>query len=243
MKTSTYTVNGLTCEACVKTVSENVSVLPGVKAVKVDLNNKTIAIQAARNVEHDEVVAALQALPKYQVSAFSKTTDPVPISPASQDPFYKIYKPLMVIFTYILGASFAFQIKLGHFDPHIFKDHLMAGFFIGFSFFKFLDLKKFSESFSGYDPLAQRWPTYGYIYPFIELILGILFIAGKALSFANGLTVIVLTITTFGVYKRLQSKSQFQCACLGTAFNLPLSNITIAENVVMILMAVYSLVS
>jgi hypothetical protein len=117
----------------------------------------------------------------------------------------------------------------------------MAGFFIGFSFFKFLDLKAFSDSFSSYDPIAQRFPKYGYIYPLIELLIGLLFITGKALIIANALTLIVLSITTYGVFKRLQTKSDFQCACLGTTFNLPLSNVTIAENIVMILMSMYGL--
>ena len=135
----------------------------------------------------------------------------------------------------------AYQVSLGSFNSHLFMNHIMAGFFIGLSFFKFLDLKAFAESFSSYDPIAQRWLSYGYIYPFIELILGLLFIAGKFLLIANSATVIVLTLTTYGVYKRLQSKSSFQCACLGTTFNLPLSNVTIAENLIMIVMSLYSI--
>jgi hypothetical protein len=45
-------------------------------------------------------------------------------------------------------------------------------------------LKTYRQSFSGYDPLAQKWLFYAYIYPFIELFLGFLFIAGKALPLA-----------------------------------------------------------
>ena len=58
---------------------------------------------------------------------------------------------------------------------------------------------------------------------------------------ANALSVIVLSITTYGIFKKLQTKSNFQCASLGTTFNLPLSNVTIAENIVMILMSMYGL--
>lgn len=231
----------MTCQACVKTITEKVSALPDVKAVTVDLNKKTVEVQAVKKIELNTVVSALHDLPKYQV--FLENTSPATAAvTAPQETFYKTYKPLIIIFVYILAASMAFQVYLGQFNPHTFKDHLMAGFFIVLSFFKFLDLKAFSVSFSGYDPLAQRWQPYGRIYPFVELALGLLFVAGKALPLANALTIVVLTTTTFGVYKRLQSKSQFQCACLGTTFNLPLSNVTIAENVVMILMAAYSLI-
>jgi hypothetical protein len=118
----------------------------------------------------------------------------------------------------------------------------MAGFFLGLSFFKFLNLKAFSESFSSYDPIAQRFLNYGLVYPFIEFILGLMFISGKVLMIANAITIFILVVTTIGVVKKLQSKSQFQCACLGTTFSLPLSSVTVFENALMIMMAVYSLV-
>ena len=242
METSTFTVNGMTCEACVKMINEKVSALPDVKAVKVDLNKKSVEIQADKKVELTAVASALQTLPKYQVSVFPETKSPTTAATVNQDTFYKTYKPLIIIFAFILASSFAFQLKLGQFDLHMFKDHLMAGFFIGLSFFKFLDLKAFSESFSSYDPIAQKYQGYGTVYPFIELILGLLFVSGKFLLVANLTTIFVLSLTTYGVYLRLQSKSKFQCACLGTTFNLPLSNVTLAENVAMILMAASGLV-
>ena len=116
-------------------------------------------------------------------------------------------------------------------------NHLMAGFFIGLSFFKFLDLKSFATAFANYDPIAKKWKPYGAIYPFVELTLGFLFIADKFLNFANVMTIVVLTATTIGVYNKIKSKSNFQCACLGAGFNLPLSNVTIFENLAMVAMA------
>ena len=121
-------------------------------------------------------------------------------------------------------------------------NHLMAGFFISLSFFKFLDLKAFAESFAAYDPIAKRWMQYAYAYPFIELALGLMFIGHFALRPANVLTILILSFTTFGVYQKLRKKSSFQCACLGTSFNLPLSNVTIAENLAMISMAILGLI-
>ena len=52
----------------------------------------------------------------------------------------------------------------------------MGLFYIVFSFFKFLDLKGFPESFKMYDPVAKVVPIYGWLYPFIELALGLLFL-------------------------------------------------------------------
>lgn len=232
MESSTFTIEGMTCQSCVKTIKESIASLTNIGGVDVSLEKKTVEITANRKIGLSEVTSALATSPKYKVSD---------ITELKKESLLKIYKPLITIFSFILLASLAYQVSTGTFHSHIFMNHLMAGFFLGLSFFKFLDLKSFAESFSGYDPLGQRWLNYGFIYPFIELGLGLMFIAQVALNIANLLTIIVLTITTFGVYRRLQSKSKFQCACLGTAFKLPLSNVTIAENITMIAMAIYGL--
>ncbi len=236
-----YFIDGMTCQSCVKTITEHISDIDGVLFAKVNLENKEVQIGADRNISLEQVSAALIDLPKYAVKNVKTNINLVKPSTQFEVSLLKTYKPLIIVFAFIFLVSLAYQVSLGAFNIHLFMNHIMAGFFIGLSFFKFLDLKAFAESFSGYDPVAQRWLNYGYVYPLVELLLGLLFIAGKALIFANAVTTIVLTLTTYGVYKRLQSKSAFQCACLGTSFNLPLSNVTIAENLVMIAMGAYSL--
>ena len=229
----------MTCEACVKTITEKMYGISDIESVAVSLQHKNILISANRNVKLSEVQNVIIDLPKYKV--FDLPVNSLGTAPDKNFSIFKTYKPLIIIFFFIILTSLAHQLSLGLFNANLFMNHLMAGFFIGFSFFKFLDLKAFSDSFSGYDPIAQRFSNYGYIYPLIELLLGLLFIAGKALIIANALSVIVLSITTYGIFKKLQTKSNFQCACLGTTFNLPLSNVTIAENIVMILMSMYGL--
>ena len=54
-------------------------------------------------------------------------------------------------------------------------------------------------SFRMYDPLAKQAPIYGYIYPFIEVLLGMMFLIRFEVNIALILTVIVLGITTIGV--------------------------------------------
>lgn len=239
---SKYGINGMTCESCVQTITDKILKIPDVSSVKVSLKDKTADIISNRKVELSEVRKALSENTKYSVNEY-KPAPPLSTVTKNEDTqsILKTYKPLITVFAFILLTSFAYQLSLGKFDAHLFMNHIMAGFFIGLSFFKFLDLKAFAESFSSYDPIAQRWLNYGYLYPFIELALGLLFVSSKILWLANAGTVIVLSVTTYGVYKRLQSKSTFQCACLGTTFSLPLSNVTIAENVMMVAMASYSL--
>jgi hypothetical protein len=50
-------------------------------------------------------------------------------------------------------------------------------------------------------------------------------------------TLIILGITTIGVVKTLLNKKSIQCACLGTALKLPMTEATFIENSIMIIMA------
>jgi len=113
----------------------------------------------------------------------------------------------------------------------------MAGFFIAFSFFKFLNLSGFANSFAMYDIIAIKWKEFGYIYPFIELILGISYLLSSNLFTTNFITIIVLGTGTIGVVKSNLSQQKIKCACLGDIFNLPMSKVTIIENLTMIIMA------
>ncbi len=114
----------------------------------------------------------------------------------------------------------------------------MGLFYIVFGFFKMLDITGFAVSFSMYDPVAKKIPIYGKIYPFIETVLGLLFLLRFEIKIALVLTVFILGITTIGVTKTLLSKTSIRCACLGTALKLPMTEATFIENAIMILMAI-----
>jgi hypothetical protein len=113
----------------------------------------------------------------------------------------------------------------------------MAGFFIIFSFFKIININSFAQAYSTYDLIAQQWYSYGYIYPFIELSLGIAYIMRFHLEIAHWITFVLMIISSAGVYKALQEKRELDCACLGTVFKLPMTYVTLAEDILMGLMA------
>jgi hypothetical protein len=121
-------------------------------------------------------------------------------------------------------------------------EHFMGGFFLAFSYFKLLDVPAFASSYASYDIIARRWLGYGYIYPFIELALGLLFITGFAPFFTNAATLAVMGISTIGVIISLAQKRKFQCACMGAVFNLPMSTITLIEDLLMVAMSAAMLV-
>ena len=117
----------------------------------------------------------------------------------------------------------------------------MGLFYIVFSFFKFLDYTGFPDSFRMYDPLAKVLPAYGWVYPFIETALGLMFLMRFELNIALVATIVILGITTIGVTRSLFSKKTIKCACLGTALNLPMTEATFIENTIMLVMAVWML--
>ncbi|CEH00581.1 heavy-metal-associated domain-containing protein [Propionibacterium freudenreichii] len=65
---SKYVVTGMTCGHCVNHVTEEVSALPGVRKVKVKLDDGSMAITSAEPIDFDAIKAAVtQAGEDYQV--------------------------------------------------------------------------------------------------------------------------------------------------------------------------------
>ncbi|MEL6944071.1 MAG: MauE/DoxX family redox-associated membrane protein, partial [Bacteroidota bacterium] len=147
-------------------------------------------------------------------------------------------KPLLMIVAFIAGVSSLAQYPFDDFSAMLWMRHFMAGFFIVFSFFKLLNLEGFVNSYQMYDIVAERWRGWGYLYPFIELALGILYLINIAPTFTNWTTVLVLGISSIGVIKSNLDNRKIKCACLGDVFNLPMSTVTIVEDLTMVAMAI-----
>ena len=47
-----------------------------------------------------------------------------------------------------------------------------------------------------------------------------------------------MSFSAIGVIRAVVGRTQIQCACLGTVFNLPMSTVTIVEDVGMVVMAI-----
>ncbi|MCU1615879.1 MAG: copZ2 [Frankiales bacterium] len=60
MTTATYTVTGMTCEHCVRSVSEELGALPGVTGVEVDLASGGLTLTSQAPVPDADVRAAVE---------------------------------------------------------------------------------------------------------------------------------------------------------------------------------------
>ena len=235
----TYKIEGMTCNGCVASVTNKLNKIDGVKSVTVSLDKEEAEIEMNGHIPTDVFQNTL--LPKYKISEktetniFSSTTT---YNDEKKTDLQQLY-PLFLIFFYISGASILLNIN--SWSSEGFMLDFMGLFYIVFSFFKMLGLKGFPESFKMYDPLAKIIPAYGWVYPFIETALGLMFLFRFKIHIALVITLIVLGITTIGVTKSLLDKKSIQCACLGTALKLPMTKATFIENSIMIIMSVIML--
>ncbi len=58
--TQTWTVSGMTCDHCVRSVTEEVEALPGVRRVAVRLDDGALHVEADPPVSADDVRAAVE---------------------------------------------------------------------------------------------------------------------------------------------------------------------------------------
>ncbi|MGA0957195.1 MAG: heavy-metal-associated domain-containing protein [Flavobacteriaceae bacterium] len=226
-------ISGMTCEGCKSSVENKLGLIDGVDDVQVDLARGEVVIYSKDPVSFSLVKEILPA--KYSLineEDLNLDTNGDLIIKASK---IKQLKPLFIILGYIFIASILLNYENWN-SSNAMLD-FMGLFYVIFSFFKILDIKGFSMSFSMYDPLAKQAPIYGYIYPFIEVLLGMMFLIRFEVNIALMLTVIVLGITTIGVTQTLINKRSIKCACLGTTLNLPMTEATFIENALMIIMA------
>lgn len=224
-----YHIQGMTCEGCAASVRESLLALPDVVGVDVSLEMHQAKINSNKPLFVEDLARALS--PKYQIQ-------PAHIMGANvlqEKSKLAQLKPLFLIFLFIGVATFLLNYKDSTIGAAMYD--FMGLFFVVFSFFKLLDLKGFPASFAMYDPLAKALPAYGWVYPFIELALGVMFLMRIELPVVLIITLVILSITTIGVVKSLLSKNKIKCACLGTALDLPMTEATLIENTIMIIMA------
>lgn len=237
--THTYNVTGMTCKGCKAAVENSLSALPNVSEVNVNLNTEIATIKMKSHIALETLQDAISD--KYKISEQKETNvfNTVSRNDDAQANDLKQLFPLFLILGYILVASTL--LNKSTWNLQNFMLDFMGLFYIVFSFFKLLDLKGFPQSFRMYDPLAKAIPAYGWVYPFIEVALGLMFLMRFQINVALVVTLIVLGITTVGVTKTLFNKKSIQCACLGTALKLPMTKATFIENSIMIIMAIVML--
>lgn len=230
--TQDFSVRGMTCEGCVAQVSNHLKSLEGTELVMVDLKAEKATISANRQLTLEEIQAKLPE--KYTVTDSIIPTHLLQDDPTATSKWRQL-RPLILVFGYLIGGTVLMNATAWNTKDAMLD--FMGLFYMVFSFFKLLDVKGFAKSFQMYDPLAKLLPVYGWVYPFLELVLGLFFLTHFQITLSLWATLLILGSTTLGVGQVLLDKKTIRCACLGTTMNLPMTEATFIENAIMLVMA------
>lgn len=145
------------------------------------------------------------------------------------------YQPVLVI----AGASVLGGLAMAAASGQLL--HVMHGamglFLFQLALLKLVDIGGFAAAFARYDVVANAWSPYGYVYPFIELALALLYLSGAWPVLTYTATVAVMGAGSIGVVRSLWRGDKVKCACVGSKIDVPLGAISVIENVGMAAMA------
>ncbi|HEX4877515.1 MAG TPA: MauE/DoxX family redox-associated membrane protein [Chitinophagaceae bacterium] len=240
--THLYQIEGMSCQSCIAKVKSELLKLGEITEAEVQLVFPQARLTMSSHVSLSTLQNAIAKAGDYKITGIGD----IPVSAAGADQgknWLKIYKPLLLVFAFISMVATLVSFRDGEFHAMHWMHNFMGGFFIAFSFFKFLDLKGFADSYSSYDLLAKNVYSYGLIYPFIELGLGLAYISYREPLVTSVVTVVVMGFSSMGVIQAVMNKRKIRCACLGAVFNLPMSTVTIVEDLLMVVMGIVMIVA
>ena len=245
-------ISGMRCNACSAKVHSALLSIREIESVEVHHQLNSASISVREPLEAERVQLALGQAGDFtlaemrfegsssahagNVTLTTGESDFSPEEPRSQSLF-----PLFLIVGYISFATVLVAWSTFDWSVGSMMRHFMAGFFLVFSFFKLLDAPGFASAFKMYDPMAKFIPGWAWIYPYVELLLGVAYLMSWQPFVTNAITFVLMSVGGVGVLQSLQQKRTIRCACLGTALNLPMTKVTLVENGTMALMAAFML--
>ncbi len=243
-----YDLEGMHCNACVQKVGAALRAVDGVTGATVTLDPPRAEVVMDRHVPTPRLAGAVAESGGYTLHeaaaaatdarAEAQTATPADGADAPAESLY----PLILIVGYLLGTVLLIRWAAADATWTDTMRHFMAGFFLVFSFFKLLDPAGFVSAYRGYDLLARRSAAWAWAYPYVELALGIAYLLNLAPIAVNFTTLVIMLIGAAGVLKALLDRRAIRCACLGTALNLPMTTVTLVEDLTMAVMAAAMLV-
>lgn len=238
MTTTLRLKTNLNCQSCVATVTPHLNAEPAISRWHVDTSTPDKVLTAEGERLAQETVRAAVARAGFQVlGTLPAPADNLGGTIEAPRSVAVTYYPLLLLIAFLVGVVAIAEFRAGTFDWARAMPNFMGAFFVTFAFFKLLDVRGFADSYRMYDVVARQVPAYGYVYPFIELLLGIAYLSNFQPFATNLATLIVMAVSSVGVVQSLIEKKKIRCACLGTVFNLPMSTVTVIEDTSMVLMA------
>lgn len=158
---------------------------------------------------------------------------------------YKLsdFLPLITVLSVITAFTLLRQ-WLGGWQIDRAMTDFMGSFFIVFGVFKLLNWHGFAKAYQEYDIIAKRSVAYAYAYPVLEIALGSAYfmtLSSQHFFLVNLAAFILMVVSSIGVALELAKGKEISCACLGVVFKIPMTYVTLLEDLLMAAMALYML--
>ena len=148
----------------------------------------------------------------------------------------KRYWPLisLILISFLAASSLNWPIQGG---MQVWMHYFMGIFLLIFSTLKIFHPMDFADGFEMYDLLGKRSRIYAYLYPFIELLLSLAYLSFFLPMVTYLVTLLLFTLGAIGVIKGLSEGLDINCPCMGSILDVPLSTVTLTEDIAMAVMA------
>lgn len=223
-------VEGMKCERCAESVAAVLRSLDPLAEVSL---TPPLA-KMSTSIDLKSIQTLLSSSGPYKISSSSYYS-------SSSSKTVSSYVPLALILSGITLFTFILEKRNIIFSLDRLLRYFMATYFLTFAAFKLMNLKAFAAAYAKYDLIAEKIPKYAYIYPFLELSLGIWHYLNSYAKVLHVATFLLMSVSGLGVWRALRKGRKIQCACLGTFFKLPMTVISLLEDVLMALMALVCL--
>lgn len=117
----------------------------------------------------------------------------------------------------------------------------MAVFFIIFAAIKFADIENYAQTYRSYDFLAKMIRPWGYVLPFILVVMGFWYLLSDPPTRLNVIAMAVTGAASLSAIKAYKHHYKKQYAYHKTLLRLPFTRISLMENLAMFAMAAVSL--
>lgn len=119
----------------------------------------------------------------------------------------------------------------------------MGGFMVVFGGLKLVGIEVFIKVAPLYDLLAKKFRFYKYLYPLVQVFLGLMFIIGIFQGFTSLLALVFGLSSLVGMIKVLSRRGPIRLSYLGNIIGLRFSTVSIFENTIIVVLSSISLVT
>ncbi len=162
-----------------------------------------------------------------------------------RDPQATSYVPVAAVFATAAGLALAAsQAAYGAALTAMAGQWFVAFAMMLLAMLKLQDVQSFATMFIGYDLLAKRWLPYATLYPFLEWGAGALMAANLWPAVSIPVAAFIGGIGAVSVFYAVYIQQRdIKCACVGGSSRVPLGFVSLTENIGMLAMAAWMLVS